>query len=380
MAYLDNAATTQVSQMSKELVTGLMRYFANPSSLYPPAADNRGLIESSRGTIAEVLGTEKSNIIFTSGGSESNALAIKGVTHQLKTSGKTHCITTCIEHTSVLGCFKQLEEDGFRVTYLPVGDDPHALVRKVNDAIRDNTGFVSVMYVNNETGMILPIKQIGQLCKNKNILFHTDCVQAFGHCPISLNPESNNYIPCNMMSVSGHKLHAPKGVGFLYSDVENLEPLIPGHQEFGLRGGTENIPYIVAMGLEARSAAAKSAVSTKRSQALYDFFKTLLAKKYKHKYTINCENVPHSSKIISLTLPGLHAESLILYLASKEIYVSAGSACRSHEQKPSYVLTDLGLTEAQAQQTIRISTSLFTSLDDMAKLVDALCVAHKLLN
>lgn len=379
MIYLDNAATTQVSQMSKEVINMMLNDFTNPNSLYPPATENREMIEKSRRTIAESLGTEASRIIFTSGGSESNATAIKGVARRLKSQGKTHCITTHIEHSSVLECFKQLEADGFEVTYVSVGADPTSLTQRIKESVKEKTGLISVMAVNNETGMMLPVKQIGQMCKSKGILFHTDCVQAFGQTPISLDPNSEDYIPCNLLSVSGHKLHAPKGVGFLYSDVEDLDPLIPGHQEAGMRGGTENVPYIVSLSLEARSASAKSAVITKRSESLFKFFKTLLAKKYKYEYTINCDDVAHSPKIISLTLPGFDANTLVLYLATKGIYVSAGSACRSHEQEPSYVLKDLGLTSEQAQQTIRVSTSLFTSLDDMSKLVDALCSAGKII-
>lgn len=379
MIYLDNAATTQVSQMSKEVINMMLNDFTNPNSLYPPATENREMIEKSRRTIAESLGTEASRIIFTSGGSESNATAIKGVARRLKSQGKTHCITTRIEHSSVLECFKQLEADGFEVTYVSVGDNPTSLTQKIKESVKEKTGLISVMAVNNETGMMLPVKQIGQMCKSKGILFHTDCVQAFGQTPISLDPNSEDYIPCNLLSVSGHKFHAPKGVGFLYSDVEDLDPLIPGHQEAGMRGGTENVPYIVSLSLEARSASAKSAVITKRSESLFKLFKTLLAKKYKYEYTINCDDVSHSPKIISLTLPGFDANTLVLYLATKGIYVSAGSACRSHEQEPSYVLKDLGLTSEQAQQTIRVSTSLFTSLDDMSKLVDSLCSAGKII-
>ena len=379
MIYLDNAATTQVSQMSKEIINMMLNDFTNPNSLYPPATENREMIEKSRRTIAESLGTESSRIIFTSGGSEGNATAIKGVARMLKSQGKTHCITTRIEHSSVLECFKQLEADGFEVTYVPVGDNPASLTQRIKESVKEKTGLISVMAVNNETGMMLPVKQIGRMCKSKGILFHTDCVQAFGQTPISLDPNSEDYIPCNLLSVSGHKFHAPKGVGFLYSDVEDLDPLIPGHQEAGMRGGTENVPYIVSLSLEARSASAKSAVITKRSESLFKFFKTLLAKKYKYEYTINCDDVAHSPKIISLTLPGFDANTLVLYLATKGIYVSAGSACRAHEQEPSYVLKDLGLTSEQAQQTIRVSTSLFTSLDDMSKLVDALCSAGKII-
>lgn len=379
MIYLDNAATTQVSQMSKEVINMMLNDFTNPNSLYPPATENREMIEKSRRTIAESLGTESSRIIFTSGGSEGNATAIKGVARMLKSQGKTHCITTRIEHSSVLECFKQLEADGFEVTYVSVGANPTSLTQRIKESVKEETGLISVMAVNNETGMMLPVKQIGQMCKSKGILFHTDCVQAFGQTPISLDPSSEDYIPCNLLSVSGHKFHAPKGVGFLYSDVEDLDPLIPGHQEAGMRGGTENVPYIVSLSLEARSASAKSAVITKRSESLFKFFKTLLAKKYKYEYTINCDDVAHSPKIISLTLPGFDANTLVLYLATKGIYVSAGSACRSHEQEPSYVLKDLGLTSEQAQQTIRVSTSLFTSLDDMSKLVDSLCSAGKII-
>ena len=374
MIYLDNAATTEPSERTKNIVSGLMSEFANPSSIYPLGLDAREFIDNSRKTIAETIGAQPYEVFFTSGGSESNAMAIKGVAKQLKDHGLTHCITTRIEHSSVLGCFKQLEDDGFDVTYISVGNNPEKLPEKIAEAIRPNTGLVSVMYVNNETGMILPVREIGKMCQCLGVYFHTDCVQAFGQQKINVKE-----LNCDFLTVSGHKFHAPKGVGFLYSRVQPLTPLIPGHQEFGLRGGTENMASIKAMSLEARSASEQCTIVNDRCKDLYTLFLTAMKQNFHHQYTINCAGVNHCPKIISITIPGMDANTAILYLATKQIYVSAGSACRALEQRPSYVLKDLGLTDDEARQTLRISTSIFNSTDDIVCLVTALCDAYELL-
>jgi len=349
--YADHAATTPLRE---EALTAMMPYltecYGNASTLYEEGQTARHAVENARRTIAGLLGAAPSEVLFTSGGSESDNWAIREAARLGKEKG-THLITTVIEHAAVLNTFRSLEKEGFEVTYLPVDArgmvDPAAAER----AIREDTTLVSVMTANNELGVVEPIEEIGAICRSHGVLFHTDAVQAFGKIPLNVQA-----LKADLLSVSAHKIYGPKGVGALYvSERAAIGPMIAGgSQERGRRAGTENVAGIVGF---ARAAQLAGCEMTENAQKT-----TALAQRVKRGLEDQLEDcVFHQPEaggipgLLSVSLPGAEAESALVLLDMAGIAVSAGSACESGAVESSHVLKAIGLSEADARSTIRIS-------------------------
>lgn len=349
--YADNAATTAVTE---EVLGAMLPYFCeeygNPSSIYKAGRDARKAVEEAREKVAKAIGATPREIYFTSCGSESDNWAVKGAAELMAEQGKRHIVTSAIEHHAVFRTCKYLESRGFKVTYLPVGADGAVSVNDAEKAIRGDTALVTVMYANNETGVIQPVSELAEICKAKGVLFHTDAVQAVGHVEIDVHS-----LGADMLSLSGHKFHAPKGVGALYvrSGIKLPNVIHGGGQERGRRAGTENVPAIVGLGaaIEAavcdisRREAAISAVRDKLAEGLLEIPHTRL----------NGSSDKRLAGTLNISFEGIDGEALALVLGMKGIYVSSGSACTSGETAPSHVLLAMGLDEFTAKSAIRLS-------------------------
>ena len=361
MIYLDNASTTQVDTSVKNLIDKyLYENYGNAGSVHSFGAESKRAVDVARNQIATSLITSQENVIFTSCGSEANTLAIVGLANHLQSLNLNHIITTKYEHHSVLNAMKEMERRGFEVTYLDV---PNGLVQ-FNDfvaAVRDDTGLVSIMYVNNELGTKNDIKPIYEFCKKREILFHSDCVQAIGTETIELGKTAD------MVSISGHKVHAPKGVGCLctlYKDFLS-NTIFGGQQEFGIRPGTENVASIVAFGQAMQNLSAnKEKISTRIDVVSLGFGGRLLqlSEELGFKFECNTSTNRNTSKILSLRFNNIDAETLVIMLGERGVCVSAGSACSSHSSEPSHALKAIGLTDEQARSTIRVSFSEYNTV------------------
>lgn len=374
MIYLDNAATTRVSRaVLREMNRAFSELYANPASVHQAGLQARDLMQLARERCATAIGAYPEQIVFTSGGTESNNLTILGLASFLKKQGKTHLITTQVEHASVLAPMEFLETHGFSVTYLPVERDGSLSPETVEHAIRENTGLVSVMAINNETGNQYPVEEIGRRCKDHGVLFHTDFVQGFGQLAVNLS--------CvDFLSVSAHKFHGPKGVGFLYAkQKEVLSPLLlGGGQEGGLRPGTENVPGIAGMGLAAELA---DEAFQRNQKTFRDLSQHLLSRLHRLgvPFQVNGDPCHQSPKILNLRFPGVDAESLLLLLSNFGVMVSTGSACSAHEVAPSHVLKALGLSDAEARSSIRVSLCESTTKESLSQFASYLVSALSML-
>ncbi len=361
--YLDNAATTRVSESSyKAMEPYFTELWANPSSKYKSGAAVRAAYERSRERVAAVLGCLKNEIIFTSSGSEANCLAIKGAARANRDRGK-RLVTTAIEHASVMRAFKALEAEGFEVVYVKPGRDGVVGIDGIRAAVNGETSLVCVMYANNETGAIQPVREAARIAHEHGALFFTDAVQAAG--AVKLSPEK---LGADLLSLSGHKINAPKGTGALYVKTGvRLSPLTEGTQEAGLRGGTENAAFAAALAVSLEEAAARLTDIDRIARlrdALYDGIK---------------ENIPgvifngsFSSRlpgILNLSFEGVQSEGLIHLLDLEGIEVSSGSACNSGSDEPSHVLTAMN---APALSAVRFSLSHQNTPDDVAYTVSGL--------
>lgn len=361
MIYLDNASTTQVDTSVKNLIDKyLYENYGNAGSVHSFGAESKRAVDVARNQIATSLITSQENVIFTSCGSEANTLAIVGLANHLQSLNLNHIITTKYEHHSVLNAMKEMERRGFEVTYLDV---PNGLVQFSDfvAAVRDNTGLVSIMYVNNELGTKNDIKPIYEFCKKREILFHSDCVQAIGTETIELGKTAD------MVSISGHKIHAPKGVGCLctlYKDFLS-NTIFGGQQEFGIRPGTENVASIVAFGQAMQNLSEnKEQISTRIDVVSLGFGGRLLqlSEELGFKFECNTSTNRNTSKILSLRFNNIDAETLVIMLGERGVCVSAGSACSSHSSEPSHALKAIGLTDEQARSTIRVSFSEYNTV------------------
>lgn len=368
MIYLDNAATTKVSQ---EVMDAMYPYFSefygNPGSIHHMGRTAEEFIEDARRRVADPIRADPINIIFTGGGSEANTLAIFGLAKYLASIGKNHIITTQVEHHSILRCLKQSFYDAFHVTYLPVRRDGSIDIELLKASICERTGLVSVMTVNNETGNLYPIHEIGEICHQNNILFHTDCVQ--GYCQTDIDVDLD-FI--DFLSASGHKIHAPKGVGFLYARKKDLlSPIIyGGSQEYGLRGGTHNTPYIVGMGWAAKFAHEMYLNSDNSYGKMIERIKQHILSELP---SAHINGTPFAnSKTINIRFDGIDGETLLMVLDSMGIEVSAGSACSAHYAVPSHVLSAIGLTDDEARGSIRISISKYTTIEEIDEAAQAI--------
>lgn len=379
MIYLDNASTTQVDTSVKNLIDKyLYENYGNAGSVHSFGAESKRAVDVARNQIATSLITSQENVIFTSCGSEANTLAIVGLANHLQSLNLNHIITTKYEHHSVLNAMKEMERRGFEVTYLDV---PNGLVQ-FNDfvaSVRDDTGLVSIMYVNNELGTKNDIKPIYEFCKKREILFHSDCVQAIGTETIELGKTAD------MVSISGHKIHAPKGVGCLctlYKDFLS-NTIFGGQQEFGIRPGTENVASIVAFGQAMQNLSAnKEQISTRIDVVSLGFGGRLLqlSEELGFKFECNTSTNRNTSKILSLRFSNIDAETLVIMLGERGVCVSAGSACSSHSSELSHALKAIGLTDEQARSTIRVSFSEYNTVTEAHEAAEIVADCVSLLN
>lgn len=351
--YADNAATTCITKnVLDKMMPYLTDFYGNPSSIYKFGRDTQSAVENARAEIAAAFGAQPKEIYFTAGGSESDNWAIKSTALRLEAKGKKHIVTTAFEHHAVLHSCQALEKQGFEVTYLPVSEKGLITAKQVEDAIRDDTALVTVMYANNEIGTVLPIAEIGEVCRRKGVLFHTDAVQAAGHIEIDVKAQN-----IDMMSVSGHKIHAPKGIGFLYIKTGvALPPLIDGGaQERGRRAGTENTAGIIGLAEAVRAATenipAKAAALTEKRNRLISGLTAIEGSR------LNGDLDSRLPGNINVSYLGVEGESLLLFLDLKGICASSGSACTSGSLDPSHVLLSLGLPHEVAHGSLRLSLS-----------------------
>lgn len=358
--YLDNNATTPIHSEVKRVMIDYIEKFANPSGIYKAARENKLAIESARMHAGRLLNTTARRIVFTSCGSESNNLAIRGLLSGMNPK-QNHLITSSIEHPSVLKVFQYFEKQGFEVTYLNPDKDGVILPIVLKRAIKENTAFVSIMLANNETGAIQPIKELCEIAHKKEALFHTDAVQAIGKIQVDVEN-----LGVDMLSISGHKLYAPKGVGILYvKDNVSLEPQIyGGGQENNQRAGTENVINIVAMG-KACELAVQHLLEYHNVQKLKENFEKELLKIFPTA-KINSQHASRLPNTINITLPEIRGEAFLLTLDKKGISFSSASACKSGSSTPSLVLSAMGLSEDEAYCTIRISLGIQTNSEDIS--------------
>lgn len=366
--YADNAATTAVSsKVAEAMLPYMTQEYGNPSSLYAFGQTARRAIDGARQQVADVLGSEKDEIYFTSGGSEADNWAIRGAALLGAKKGKKHIITSKIEHHAVLHTLAKLEKEGFTVTYLDVYENGIVKAEDVEKSITDETCLVTVMYANNEIGTIQPIKEIGAICKEKGVLFHTDAVQAVGHIKIDVKEQN-----IDMLSLSGHKFHAVKGTGALYCRKGiRLENLIEGGgQEKGRRAGTENVPGIVGLGVAITEMNEHLEENEKKVAALRDkLFEG--AGKISHS-RINGDREKRLPGNFNMSFEGIEGESLLLYLDMNGICASSGSACTSGSLDPSHVLLALGLKHEVAHGSLRLSLGETNSEEDVEQILSVL--------
>ena len=351
--YVDNAATTKTSRTAIEAMLPYMdKIYGNPSSLHSVGQAAADALRKAREEAAEVLGCEPNEITFTSGGSEADNQALVSAAAIGARKGKKHIISTAFEHHAILHTLKKLEKEGFEVTLLDVHENGMVSAQQVADAIREDTCLVSVMYANNEIGSIQPIAEIGAVCKEKGVIFHTDAVQAVGHVHINVKEEN-----IDMLSLSAHKFHGPKGVGLLYArkGVRLTNIIEGGAQERGKRAGTENIPGIVGMVAALKEANANIDANAEKVSALRD------------RLIEGLEKIPHSALNgdrtkrlpgnVSFCFEGIEGESLLLLLDAKGICASSGSACTSGSLDPSHVLLAIGRPHEVAHGSLGLTLS-----------------------
>ena len=349
--YADNAATTKMSPAAIETMTRAMEeVYGNPSSLHTVGQKANEALQNARATCARLLNCDPKEIYFTSGGSEADNQAIRSAALMGAKKGKKHIISTAFEHHAVLHTLKKLEKEGFEVQLLDVGPLGTVTAQQVADAIREDTCLVTIMYANNEIGSVLPIAEIGAVCKEKGVLFHTDAVQAAGHLHIDVQAEH-----IDMLSLSAHKFHGPKGVGLLYAKrgiiLTNL--IEGGAQERGKRAGTENVPGIMAMATAFEEACAHIDENAKRVGALRDKLIAGLSK-IPHS-ALNGDPVNRLPGNVSFCFEGIEGESLLLLLDAEGICASSGSACTSGSLDPSHVLLAIGRVHDVAHGSLRLS-------------------------
>ena len=366
--YADNAATTPVSQT---VLNAMLPYYTekygNPSSLYAVGREAKKALEEARENVANHLGALPNEIFFTSGGSEADNWAIKGVAHELAKKGKKHIITSKFEHHAVLHTTEALEKEGFEVTYLEVYENGIVKPEDVEKAIREDTALVTIMYANNEIGTIQPISEIGASCKKHGVLFHTDAVQAVGNVKINVKEEN-----IDLLSLSGHKLHAPKGVGALYvrRGIRLPNLISGGAQERGKRAGTENVAGIVALSVAMDEAYANLGERNARLIRMRD--RLIEGASKIERSRLNGDAVKRLPGNFNMCFEGIEGESLLLKLDFAGICASSGSACTSGSLDPSHVLLAIGLPHEIAHGSLRISFSDQNTEEDVDYILEVL--------
>ncbi len=368
LIYFDNAATTPIRpEVYEEIKPYIEEHFGNPSSIYSIARDSKKAIDKARQQVADALNAQPAEIYFTGCGSESDNWVLKGVSSALKNKGN-HIITTCIEHHAILHTCEYLEKNGFEVTYLPVDEYGKISLDDLKAAIRPETILVSVMFANNEIGTVEPIKEIGAICHEKGIYFHTDAVQAFGHIKIDVQDMNIDFL-----SISGHKIGAPKGIGALYirkgCKIDNL--IHGGQQERGRRAGTENVIGIVALGKAAEMAMAEIDEVTAKLTYLRDKLINSLLSKIDYA-RLNGHPVDRLPGNVNISFEFIEGESMLLLLDNYGICASSGSACTSGSLDPSHVLLAIGLPYEKAHGSLRISLGYQNTEEQVDKLIEVL--------
>lgn len=366
LIYMDNAGTTRVdSGVLETMLPYFAEQYGNASSLHIIGQEAKETLENMRKTVADCINAEPNEIYFTSGGSESDNWALTSASIFAKMKGKKHIISSVFEHHAILHTLKKLEKQGFEVTYLPVYDNGVIRVEDLKNAIREDTFLVTVMFANNEIGTIQPIREIGEICREKNIIFHTDAVQAVGHLPIDVKAMN-----IDMLSMSGHKFHGPKGVGALYCRRKTpLFPLIEGGtQEMNKRAGTENLSGIVGLATALKTAVDEMEKTTEKELYLRD------------KLIDSLSTIPHSilngdrknrlPNNVNMCFEGVEGESLLLLLSDKGICASSGSACTSGSLDPSHVLLAIGRPHEVAHGSLRLTLSKFTTEEEVDKVIE----------
>ena len=367
MIYADNAATTRMSEAAlNTMISVIQGNYGNPSSLYSIGQQAKETLEEARKTVAEAIGADPQEILFTSGGSEADNQAIRSMAEEGRKKGKMHIVSSAFEHHAVLHTLERLKKEGFEVTLLDVHGDGLVRPEEVGQAIREDTCLVTVMYANNEIGTVQPIREIGAICRERGVPFHTDAVQAVGHIPVDVKKDQ-----VDLLSASAHKFHGPKGVGFLYArkGIRLTNMIEGGAQERGRRAGTENVPGIAAMAAALKEATEhltqNAAVLTQRRDRLIEG----LAK------------IPHSALNgdaerrlpgnVNFCFEGIEGESLLLLLDDKGIEASSGSACTAGSLGPSHVLLAIGRVHDVAHGSLRLSIGEDFSEEDAEYVIRA---------
>lgn len=369
MIYLDHNATTPIHpQVFRAMEPYLKERFGNASSSYQIGREAKTALENARTTIAGCIGAGYGEVIFTGGGTESDNCAIRGVAMGQRSKGD-HIITSSIEHHAVLKTCQALEKEGFRVTYLPV--DSNGLVNPddVLKYIEGKTILISIMFANNETGVIQPIPAIGAIARQKDILFHTDAIQAVGKIPFTVDD-----LGVDLLSISGHKIYGPKGIGALYvRKGVSIQPILTGGgHEHHLRAGTENMPSIVGLAQAMALAAQNQKAAAEKLSVLQKWLEDGILAGIEDT-RINGANAPRLPNTSSVSFPLIDGESILLHLDLKGICVSTGSACATDSPEPSHVLTGMGIPPQTAQGTIRFSLGEDNTKEEIDSVIDALC-------
>ncbi len=366
--YLDNAATTKTSP---EVLAAMLPYFSehygNASTIYRLGAESKKAVMDARDAIAGSLGAESPEIYFTAGGSEADNWALIAAAESYEGKGK-HIITSAIEHHAVLHTCRYLEKRGYEVTYVGVDENGILKLEELKKAIRPDTILISVMFANNEIGTLQPIAEIGEIAREKGILFHTDAVQAYGHVPINVDD-----LHIDMLSASAHKLHGPKGVGFLYirKGVKIRSFIHGGAQERGRRAGTENVPGIVGFGAAVKAAFEKMEERSAKIQKLRDYLTEKILNEVPY-CRLNGDREKRLPNNINFSFDFIEGESLLMMLDMKGICASSGSACTSGSLDPSHVLLAIGLPHERAHGSLRLTLSEENTLEEMDYVADAI--------
>lgn len=364
--YFDHAATTPTR---KEVLDAMMPYFmenyGNPSSIYELASENKKAVDKAREQVANAIGARDNEIYFTSGGTEADNWALKGIAEAYRSKGN-HIITSCIEHHAVLHTCEYLSKNGYEVTYLPVDENGMVRLEDLRKAIKDTTILITIMFANNEIGTVQPIKEIGEIAKEHNIIFHTDAVQAVGHVPIDVK-EMN----IDMLSLSGHKLYGPKGIGALYvkKGIRLKAFIHGGAQEKGRRAGTENVPGIVGLGKAIEIIEANREEESEREAKLRDYLIDNILEKVPY-CKLNGHRTSRLPNNANFSFQFIEGESLLIMLDMKGICASSGSACTSGSLDPSHVLLGIGLPHEIAHGSLRITLGEKSTKQDIDYLIE----------
>ncbi len=367
--YLDNAATTKVrDEVVEAMLPYFTEYFGNPSSLHLFAREAGKGLDTARAQVAKALNAKPEEIIFTGGGSESDNMVLRGIPEAYKKKGK-HVITSAVEHHAVLHTLEAMEKEGrVEVTYLPVDEYGMVTAEQVEKAIRPDTVLVSIMFANNEVGTIMPIEQIGETCKKYGVLFHTDAVQAVGHVPVDVEK-----MHIDLLSLSGHKFHGPKGVGALYvrKGVRIPALILGGAQERRKRAGTENVPGIVGMGKAIELATAELEDNAAKMKVLRDRLIFGIPARIPD-VKLNGHPTERLPNNVNFSIRFIEGESILLMLDLNGIAASSGSACTSGSLDPSHVLLAMGLSHEVAHGSLRLTLSEFTTPEEIDYVLDTL--------